>query len=301
MTIDKLDQEREKKFFQRQLVVFKIGKEEFGVDISDVKEIIKYERPTKIPATEDYIEGIINLRGKIIVIVDFAKKIQLPISELTNSTRVIIIDIQGSTVGFVVDECNEVLSLTGDQIREPPKTITDKINAEYIQSVGILKDRIVVLIDLGKVIESDYLKKIRENPKPVSNDGGLNELGLSKSSSNQKKAQKVLIIEDSSLMRSTLKSYMDERKFNIIEANNGEEGLKLFENEKPDVVLLDIKLPGISGVDVLKKIKEINPEASVIIESSVYDENTKEECFKLGAKRFLTKPVSKKDIIEVLV
>lgn len=274
----------EKRFFERQLVLFSIGKEFFGVDISDVKEIIKYEEVTTIPNTEEYVEGIINIRGQIVVIIDFAKKIGLTSSEKQSNTRVIITNIKGNMVGFVVDGCNEVLRLTGDKIEEAPSIITNRINSAYIQGVGMLDDRMIIIVDLGRIIQEEELSKLNT----ISNE----EDGSPK--------KKIMIVEDSSMMMGTLKSYIDQSKFRIIEAKDGEEALTRFKSETPDIILLDIKLPKLSGIDVLKKIKEENPDIPVIMETSVYDEKTKEECMKIGAFDYLKKPINKKDIEDLL-
>lgn len=277
----------EKKFFERQLVVFNVGKEYFGVDISDVKEIIKYHEVTVIPNTEEYVDGIIDLRNVIIVIVDFAKKIGLPSSEKQKNTRVIVTEIRGSTVGFVVDSCNEVLRLTGDKIQEAPPIITNRINSAYIQGVGMLEDRMIIIIDLGRVIQDEELASLGA------------ATGVTKTKEEVKK-RKIMIVEDSSMMMGTLKSYVDQSKYDIIEAKDGEQALFEYNNSNPDMILLDIKLPKLSGVEVLKKIKEQNPDIPIIMETSVYDDKTKEECLRLGALDYLKKPINKKDIVDLL-
>ncbi len=282
------DKDLEKRFFERQLVVFSLGNEEFGVDISDVKEIIKLETITKLPNTDSYIDGIINLRGGIVVIIDLAKKIGLVPSQRGKNTRILVMEIAGSMVGFVVDSCNEVLRITGDKIEEAPRIITDKINADYLQGVGILDERLIIIIDLGSVLEEKDLNAISsaKNAKASESSGSK---------------RKLLIVEDSSMMRGTLKSYVDPKRFNIFEAEDGEQAVKIFGQELPEIVLLDIKLPNKNGVEVLKEIKEKSPETIVIMETSVYEDQTKDECMKLGARAYLKKPISKKDIQDLLL
>jgi purine-binding chemotaxis protein CheW len=154
------EKEIKKSYAERQLVIFKLGSEEFGVDINEVREIIKMEDITRIPNTESYIDGVINLRGKIIVVIDLAKKLNLTAKEHNKDTRVIVIEVGKSTIGMIVDGCNEVLRLSGDQIEVAPDIIKSKIQEDYLEGVGILKDRLIILLDLGKVLASSEMEKV---------------------------------------------------------------------------------------------------------------------------------------------
>ncbi len=289
----------EKQFFERQLVVFMIGAEEFGVDINDVREIIKMEDVTAIPGTDDYILGVINLRGKIIVVIDLAKKLGLAVKEKDKNTRVLITEIEGNTMGMVVDSCNDVLRITGDKIEPAPPTITQKINADYIQGVGVLDKRLLILVDLGKVIESKDIAHINKVRGQHSKNGGAGETESNASSGDSKK-KKVLIVDDSTMMRGTLKSYIDAGKYDVSEAVDGEEAVAKAKDEVPDVVFLDIKMPKLNGIEALKKIKAMNPKTVVVMETSVYEDETKKECLELGAADYLKKPINKKQIDDVL-
>jgi purine-binding chemotaxis protein CheW len=155
-------QETKKSYTERQLVIFKIGNEAFGVDINQVREIIRIEEITGIPNTETYIDGVINLRGKIIVVLDLAKKLNLGKREKTKDTRIIVIEVDKNTIGMVVDNCNEVLHLSGDQIEPAPQIIKSKIDSEYLEGVGILKDRLIILLNLTKVLGDKEIENIRE-------------------------------------------------------------------------------------------------------------------------------------------
>ncbi|MFH0874660.1 MAG: chemotaxis protein CheW [archaeon] len=145
---------------EKQLVIFKLGKEEFGVDINQVREIIKMEAITKIPNTEEYIQGVINLRGKIIVIVELSKKLNMISGEKNKDTRIIVTEIGDSTIGMIVDNCNEVLRLSSSQIEAAPEIITKKINSEYIVGVGVIKERLIILLNLGKVLGDSDMQKL---------------------------------------------------------------------------------------------------------------------------------------------
>jgi len=134
-----------------QLVSFKIGNEEFGIDILNVKEINRMVNITKVPNSPDFVEGIINLRGKVIPVIDLRTKLGMPKKENDKDTRIVVVDIDGRTVGFLVDAVSEVLRIPRS-ITEAPPAITAGKNSEYITAVGKLEDRLLTLLDLNKVL-----------------------------------------------------------------------------------------------------------------------------------------------------
>ena len=145
----------------RQLVIFKIAGEEFGVDINEVKEIIRWEEVTRIPNTERYIKGVINLRGSIVVVNDLAMKLGLPSKEVDDDTRILVVEVDGNTVGMVVDSATEVLHIEGKKVQDAPEMITSGIDHNYIDGVGLLDEhRLLTLLDLSKVMLSDDYEKI---------------------------------------------------------------------------------------------------------------------------------------------
>ncbi|MFP4567882.1 MAG: chemotaxis protein CheW [Candidatus Woesearchaeota archaeon] len=276
-----VDKGDEMRFFERQLVVFKIGEESFGVDISDVREIIKIDTLTVIPDTPKYVKGIINLRDKIVVVIDLAEKLELKSTDDTDSKRIIITEMNSGTVGFIVDSCNEVIRMTGDKIEEAPQMITKKINNEFLQGVGVLKDKLLILIDLGSVIDES-------------------DLSIDKTKIQTTDQRKVLIVEDSTMMRGTLKGYIDPKKFQVYEAVDGEDALNKIDEIKPEIMFLDIKMPKKDGITVLKAVKEKNLNIKTIMETSVYDDKVKDECLALGAIHYLKKPLSKSQVTKIL-
>ena len=134
-----------------QLVSFKIDNEEFGIDIFKVREINRMMQVTKVPNAPHYIEGVVNLRGNIIPVVDIRSRLNLTKKEHDKNTRIIVVELDKSTVGFVVDEVREVLRIPAS-ITEPPPNFVGGINSDFIKSVGKLNDRILILLDLEKVI-----------------------------------------------------------------------------------------------------------------------------------------------------
>lgn len=137
-----------------QLVSFNIGEEEFGVDILKVKEINRMSQITKVPNAPIFVEGIINLRGKVIPIIDLRKKLGLAKKDSDMHTRIMIIELDNQTIGFIVDSVNEVLRINKAVTEEPPRMVSG-IDSQYITSIGKLDDRMLILLDLGKILVED--------------------------------------------------------------------------------------------------------------------------------------------------
>lgn len=160
-----IDKEKKSKINERQLVIFSLAKEAFGVDISEVKEIFKIEDITPIPNVEEYIKGVINLRGRIVVVISLAKKLNLDIKKTDKNTRIIIIetgDAGGNVVGMIVDSVEEVLRVTQDKISPAPEMITKEINADYLEGVCVLKERLIILLDLAKMLSIKDVAQINK-------------------------------------------------------------------------------------------------------------------------------------------
>ena len=135
-----------------QLVVFNLGVEEFGINIMQVQEIIRMPDITRIPRSPEYVKGVINLRGKIIVVMDLDKRFGMQSNEMTDESRIVVVDIDGTIVGLVVDSVSEVIRLNTSSIEQTPEIITQKINAEYLEGVGKLDDRLLILLDLENIV-----------------------------------------------------------------------------------------------------------------------------------------------------
>jgi purine-binding chemotaxis protein CheW len=143
-----------------QLVSFTIGSEEFGVDILKVQEINRTVEITRVPQAPHYVEGVINLRGKVIPIIDLRKRFGLELKEHDKNTRIVVVDIDGSVMGMIVDSVSEVLRLPANTIEPPPELVTG-INAEYIKGVAKLEDRLLIFLDLSRVVESVRMETAR--------------------------------------------------------------------------------------------------------------------------------------------
>lgn len=135
-----------------QLVSFNIGDEEFGVDITKVKEIIRIVEITRVPNTPDFVVGVINLRGKVIPIINLRQRLSMDSREHNKDTRIVVIEHDNKTIGFIVDNVNEVIRISKN-ITEPPPQMTGSVDSQFITSIGKLEDRLLILLDLEKIIE----------------------------------------------------------------------------------------------------------------------------------------------------
>lgn len=134
-----------------QLVTFKLAGEEFAINILNVQEIIRILPITRVPNAPIFVEGVINLRGKVIPVIDMRKRFKLPAIENTSDTRIVVMNLRAQTVGFVLDAVSEVLRLPLSLIEEPPAIVAG-IGADYMDGVGKLQDRLIILLDLEKIL-----------------------------------------------------------------------------------------------------------------------------------------------------
>jgi purine-binding chemotaxis protein CheW len=137
-----------------QLVTFSIADEEFGVDILKVQEIIRTMEISKVPRAPDFVEGVINLRGKVIPIIDLRCRFGLEHKPHDKNTRIIVIEMADVIVGFVVDAVSEVLRIPASTV-EPPPPVVAGMDSEYISGVGKLEGSLLILLDLDKLLSSD--------------------------------------------------------------------------------------------------------------------------------------------------
>ena len=146
---------------QKQYVIFKLNREEYGVEISHVQEITEIKSITTVPNTPSFVEGIINLRGKIVPIVSIKKRFDLPQQAEKEEQRIIIINLNEKQVGFIVDDASQVLTLDESQIENPPELIAG-IDRDYIIGIGKVEEKIIVLLDLEKILTEQEQKEIEK-------------------------------------------------------------------------------------------------------------------------------------------
>jgi len=137
-----------------QLVTFHIADDEFGVDILKVQEIIRTMEITRVPRAPEFVEGVINLRGKVIPILSLRRRFGIEPREFDSQTRIIVVEIAGMIVGFVVDGVSEVLRIGADTVEDPPAVVSG-VDSEYISGVGKLEDRLLILLDLNRLLSTE--------------------------------------------------------------------------------------------------------------------------------------------------
>ncbi len=134
------------------LVCFRVGRETYGVDIFVVREIVKAQEITTVPGASEYVLGIINLRGKIISVVDLAQRLGLGKAKIDRGSRILVVDLDSFTVGFLVDAATEVLKLAPEAIEATPEELKGSIHDDYLEGVGKLKDRLVIILNPGNLL-----------------------------------------------------------------------------------------------------------------------------------------------------
>ena len=151
-----------------QMIIFRLGNEKYSVPITSVQEIIMPKVPTHIPKSPDWVEGIINLRGRIIPIIDGKKKFQLGNSQYDDNSRIIVLDVEHEIIGLIVDEVSEVIHLKTEDIEPTPVDMED--DADFIWGVGKHQNTLLILINPKKFLshtETHALKKLAETTEAL--------------------------------------------------------------------------------------------------------------------------------------
>ncbi len=136
---------------EQQLVVFSLAAETYGVDIGTVQEIMRMQDITRVPKTPEFVEGVINLRGKVIPVVDLRKKFSLEVTEYTKETRIVWVNIGGQDIGMIVDAVTEVLRISDESV-EPPSSVITGSDSEYLKGIAKLDDKMIILLDLDSML-----------------------------------------------------------------------------------------------------------------------------------------------------
>ena len=151
-----------------QLVGFVIGDEMFAVDILTVQEIIRDATITAIPDAPDFLEGVINLRGSIIPVIDLRKRLKLVQPErLDPDVWIVILTVEGRVTGFVVDRVTKVLNVPVDSIKPPPDIVVSGLRSQYIRGVCKLEQRLLILLDFSRILMVDEIKKLKSMKRPT--------------------------------------------------------------------------------------------------------------------------------------
>ncbi len=141
-------------------LTFHIGTEDYGISIAYVTEIIGIQSITEIPEMPDFIKGVINLRGKVIPVMDVRARFKLPPREYDERTCIIVVEIDGTSVGMVVDTVNEVADIPEDQVEPPPKS--KRKGGSFIQGLGKIDKEVKILLNINKILYDEELGSITE-------------------------------------------------------------------------------------------------------------------------------------------
>ncbi len=136
-----------------QITAFRLGKEEFGIDILYIREIIRMPVITRVPNAPAYVLGIFNMRGKVVPVVDVTQRLGVMRNdEITDETKVIVVQVNNVLVGFVVDAVSEVQRIARDII-VPPPALMENVNTKYVEGLAKLEERLIILLDLPKLLD----------------------------------------------------------------------------------------------------------------------------------------------------
>jgi len=144
-----------------QVVGFRIGNETFGVRIGAVREIVRVPEITAVPSAPETIEGVINLRGKIIPVMDLRKRFGQSDIQPDKKNRILVVELEGKLVGLIVNAASEVLKISPSEI-EPPGNVFAEGESSYVTGVGKLKGRLIILLDIAKLLHRPEFKRLEE-------------------------------------------------------------------------------------------------------------------------------------------
>lgn len=139
---------------EKQLVVFRLAEEAYGVDIGTVREIIRRQEITQVPNTPEYVEGVINLRGKVCPVIDLRKCFDVTVGEVTSESRIVVVEVNGEDVGVIVDAVNEVLRIPSDCIA-PSSAVVANGDSSAVEGIVNLGERLIILVELETLLGTE--------------------------------------------------------------------------------------------------------------------------------------------------
>lgn len=146
---------------QTQVIVFKLGDTEFAVPITQAVRIVRLSPITRVPRAPDFLEGVINVEGDVIPVVDLKKRFSLPRTPYDPKSRIIVVETEGQRVGMLVDLVREILSLSAEALEPPPAMIAD-INGVYLTGVARLAERLLIILDLTNVLTIEEVSALQQ-------------------------------------------------------------------------------------------------------------------------------------------
>ncbi len=156
-----MEKKKEDTFSSMQIVCFKIGNEDYGIEILKVQEILKLPKITELPKTVGYIMGVIDLRGKVLPVIALGKRFEIEESEVDSSKKAIVVKIKGREVALAIDSVSSVAKVDSKDI-EPPPPIVKGISGRYIVGIAKVTDDFVVILDIDQIFSTDEIKAIEK-------------------------------------------------------------------------------------------------------------------------------------------
>ena len=149
------DFEEEEDSQEGKYLTFRIDKEQYGIEIRHVTEIVGQQKITEVPDMPPFVKGIINLRGSVIPVVDIRLRFRMPPREYDDRTCVIVVEANDSAVGIVVDTVNEVLNISADRVSAPPQVAQGEVK-RYIKGIGRLEEEVIILLSIDKLLYENF-------------------------------------------------------------------------------------------------------------------------------------------------
>ncbi len=156
---------RAKDIEEIQYVTFNLDKEEFGIEIKEIQEINRLDRITSIPRSPSFIEGVMNLRGNVIPVIDLRKRFKMATTEHNDSTRVIIINIVNELTGLIVDSVSEVIRVSRTDIQPAPDIVKDDVKSEFLKGIGKYNKRMFLILDISRILSKEEQQELKEVSK----------------------------------------------------------------------------------------------------------------------------------------
>jgi purine-binding chemotaxis protein CheW len=158
----------------KQLISFTVGEEQYGLELLRVKEVIRTRQITWLPRAPICVKGVINLRGEVIPIIDLRDRLRLQSIEQTAMTRVIVVEVEGQSMGVVVDSASQVVQVPADEF-DPAPLLTGKKTRELIIGVAKMEGRLIILLDVDRILNREEIGHIADSLEHVSSRPGLSE------------------------------------------------------------------------------------------------------------------------------
>lgn len=146
---------------EEHVVIFRLAEEFYALDIQSVQEIVRMQSITSIPGADAWVEGITNLRGRVVPVIDLRARCNVTANEHTPETRIVVVSARSGMVGLIVDAVSEVMRIPGDQV-DPPSSIVSVEENSYLRGIAKLEDRLVSLMDLDGLLPSEDLGELAE-------------------------------------------------------------------------------------------------------------------------------------------